>query len=63
MSDRKEYEKYIYLDTDMEQDSYSLFDDRVWTSNIEDIDGGDNFADYCNEFFRMLDEEEYYDNW
>ena len=37
-------------------------DDSYWTSNVEDINGGDNFADYCKEFFKMLDEEEYYDN-
>lgn len=45
-----------------EEDFCSMSDDRLWTSNVEDIDGGDNFADYCQEFFRMLDEEEYYDN-
>ena len=48
----KEFNK---LDEDM-------IDNRVWKSNVEDIDGGDNFADYCKEFFEMLDEEEYYDN-
>lgn len=41
---------------------YPPFDDRGWTSNVEDIDGGDNFISYCTEFFKMLDEEEYYDN-
>lgn len=45
-----------------EEDFYQSFDNRVWTSNVEDINGGDNFADYCKEFFRMLDDEEYYDN-
>lgn len=45
----------------IEKEFYPLFDNRVWTSNIEDIDGGDNFAEYCEEFFKMLDEEEYYD--
>ena len=44
-----------------EIDSYAL-DNRVWTSNVEDIDGGDNFADYCEYFFGLLDEEGYYDN-
>ena len=38
------------------------FDDRTWTSNVDDIEGGDNFADYCKYFFEMLEEEEYYDN-
>ena len=58
MSNKKEQE-YILT----EEDFYPPSDDRVWTSNVEDIDDGDNFADYCEEFFEMLDEEEYYDNW
>lgn len=77
MNDRKKYEcalkKYSYLSIDIdgeynytstqeEQDLHRLSDDRVWTSNVEDIDDGDNFADYCKDFFKMLDEEEYYDN-
>jgi hypothetical protein len=37
-------------------------DDRVWESNVEDIDGGDNFADFCEEFFEILDEEEYWES-
>ena len=45
-----------------EQDFYPPSDDRIWTSNIEDIENGDNFADYCKDFFKLLDEEEYYDN-
>ena len=49
----------LYLN---EVDFYPISDKRVWTSNVEDIDGGDNFADYCAEFFEMLDEEGYYDN-
>lgn len=51
------------IDTCLAKDSfYNSLDDRVWVSNVEDIDGGDNFIDYCVEFFNMLDEEEYYDN-
>jgi hypothetical protein len=45
-----------------EQDFYPPSDNRVWKSNIKDVDNGDNFADYCVEFFEMLDEDEYYDN-
>lgn len=45
-----------------EQDFYSFSDDRVWTSNIDDIENGDNFIDYCKDFFNLLDEEEYYDD-
>lgn len=44
-----------------EQDFYPASDDRVLTSNVEDIEDGDNFADYCEEFFELLDEEEYFD--
>lgn len=44
-----------------EQDFYPPSDNRILTSNIEDINGGDNFADYCKDFFNLLDEEEYFD--
>lgn len=44
-----------------EQDFYPPSDDRVLTSNVEDIEDGDNFADYCKEFFELLDDEEYFD--
>ena len=46
-------------------DEYALnqcSDDRVWKSNVEDINGGDNFADFCEEFFEMLDENEYWES-
>lgn len=39
-----------------------LIDNRVWKSNIDDIDGGDNFADFCEEFFEMLDEYDYWES-
>lgn len=42
-----------------EQDFF--IDDRTWTSNVRDIVGGDNFADFCEEFFKLLDEEEYFE--
>lgn len=45
-----------------EQDFYPPSDNRVWTSNVEDIEDGDNFVDYCKEFFELLDEEDYYDD-
>ena len=44
-----------------EEDFYPPSDDRVLTSNVEDIEDGDNFADYCKEFFELLDDEEYFD--
>lgn len=43
-----------------ETDIWQLSDDRVLKSNVYDIYGGDNFADYCKYFFDMLDEEEYF---
>lgn len=45
-----------------EQDFYPPSDNRVWKSNVMDIANGDNFADYCNEFFELLDEEEFFDD-
>lgn len=54
-------EQYSYR-TDNDFCSEPLVDDRVWESYVEDIDGGDNFADYCQYVFGMLDEEEYFDN-
>ena len=50
--------QYYYL---TEADFYPALDNRVWESNIEDIDGGDNFADYCEYIFDLLKEEGYYD--
>ena len=44
-----------------EQDFYPPSDERVWKSNIRDIEGGDNFADYCEYIFELLEEEGYYD--
>lgn len=41
-----------------EEDFYPPSDDRVFTSYVEDIDGGDNFADYCKDFFELYEEEE-----
>lgn len=41
---------------------YDYYDNRVWKSYVEDIDGGDNFADYCRDFFELLDEEEYFES-
>ena len=45
-----------------DSDFYPPSDNRVWKSYVNDIAGGDNFADYCEEFFELLDEEGYYDN-
>lgn len=52
-------DKNFYL---TEADFYPPSDNRVWKSNVEDIDNGDNFADYCRYIFNVLNEEEYFDN-
>jgi hypothetical protein len=44
-----------------EESFYTTFDNRVLKSYVEDIDDGDNFADYCKELFELLEEEGYYD--
>lgn len=44
-----------------EQDFYTSSDNRTWKSYIEDIDGGDNFTDYCKYIFDLLKDEGYYD--
>lgn len=65
MNDRFTYEDILeeqdyYL---TESDNMFLYtDNRVWKSNVEDINGGDNFADFCEEFFELLDEEDYWEN-
>lgn len=45
-----------------EQDFYPPVDNRTWKSNIRDIVGGDNFVDFCEGFFELLDEEEYFES-
>lgn len=43
-----------------EEDFYPPYDNRYFQSCVIDINGGDNFADFCEEFFELLDKEEYY---
>ena len=45
-----------------EEDFYPPADNRTWRSNVRDVRGGDNFADYCEYFFEMLAEEEYFES-
>ena len=45
-----------------EKDFYPPSDDRTLKSNVLDIYDGDNFADFCEEFFELLDEEEYFED-
>lgn len=44
-----------------EEDFYPPYDNRTVKSNVKDIYGGDNFADYCEYIFELLEEEEYYE--
>jgi hypothetical protein len=50
--------KIYYL---TEDDFNQSFDNRVLKSYVEDIRGGDNFADYCSYIFKLYEEEGYYD--
>lgn len=50
--------EYYYL---RKEDFYTTSDDRVLESYVEDIEGGDNFADYCEYIFELYEEEGYYD--
>lgn len=43
------------------EDDFEEIDDRYWKSGVEDIEGGDNFIDYCEYIFEILEEEGYYD--
>ena len=54
----QEENEYICL---TEEDFYPPYDNRVLKSYVEDINGGDNFADYCKYIFAIYDEEDYYD--
>jgi len=42
-------------------DFYPPSDNRYLKSNVKDVVGGDNFADYCEYIFDLLEEEEYYE--
>lgn len=44
-----------------EESFYPPEDDRCVKSYIEDIDGGDNFIDYCEYIFDYLEEQGYYE--
>lgn len=53
-----EINRLYYLNED---DFNQSFDNRVLKSYVEDIEGGDNFADYCSYIFKLYEEEGYYD--
>jgi hypothetical protein len=50
-----------YADCITEYDFYPPTDNRTVKSYVSDINGGDNFADYCKYMFDLLEEEGYYD--
>ncbi len=50
-----------YSDYLTEEDFYPPSDNRTWKSYVKDIDGGDNFIDYCKYIFEVLEEEGYYE--
>ena len=66
MSDDYTYEDELVSNKDdyclKESDFYPPPDNRVWKSCVRDIRGGDNFADYCEYIFDILDEEEYFES-
>lgn len=57
-SDLLQEESCDYL---TEESFYPPSDNRVLESYIEDIDGGDNFSDYCEYIFELLEEQGYYE--
>ena len=40
-----------------EKDFYPPQDNRCWRSGVDDIKGGDNFAEYAEEFYRQYEDE------
>ncbi len=69
MQDKSRNDKYNFddiLNEDIydyltEESFYPPLDNRYLESYIEDIDGGDNFAEYCEYIFELLEEEGYYE--
>ena len=69
MRNKKKNDKYDFSDilveqdvTELtEQDFYTTSDNRYLESYVEDIDGGNNFADFCEYIFELLEEEGYYE--
>lgn len=53
---------FHFLNSRLEDHIYQSSDNRTWKSNVEDIDGGDNFVDFCEDYFELLDEENYWES-
>ena len=57
-SDLLQEESCDYL---TEESFYPPSDDRYLESYVDDIEDGDNFADYCEYIFEYLEEVGYYE--
>lgn len=62
MLDDKKFLLYLNSNCLTERDFYPPTDDRVLESYIEDIEGGDNFADYAEYIYKIYEEEDWYEN-
>lgn len=52
---------YNFLNKKVEDDIYQQADNRTWKSYIFDVYEGDNFAEFCEDYFELLDELDYWD--
>lgn len=63
MQDNKNNLQYKSKQTDKpvlsERDFYPPKDNRHWESGVDDIRGGDNFAEYAEDLFRRYEDEEW----
>lgn len=50
-----------FFDCITEDYLYPPCDNRCLKSYVRNINGGDNFADYCEYIFELLEEEGYYE--
>jgi hypothetical protein len=57
-----EYDYEYEIERQIFREKNFVIDNRTWKSNVLDIYGGDNFTDFCEELFEMLDEEEYWES-
>lgn len=61
MNNKLTKKDFQFLNNRFENDIYQQTDNRVLESYIEDIDDENNFESFCEEFFELLDEENYWD--
>lgn len=53
--------EFGYEDENYQQLIEEYDDNRYWKSMVADINGGDNFVDYCSYIFDVLEEEGWYE--